>query len=238
MTNINTSILYIKIARFSLPLSQCSSVDRIVKMQSKFSSRLFRVEDGQVITVFAQTTSSTSFGLKLANANYIDDISDVHLNFSVNFTESGEVERNFDSSSLICDNLLTSTSEPFIKSDDLKIDILVFKTLFFVLIDGKPYCIFPAQKPLNEIQKLVIDGDVNSISGVNQIKILPTPDPNANQVWQSMTPEALKAGNLIIITATPRNDNGNLAINFRESTTTPILLQLSIVYDSGNLDLK
>lgn len=208
-------------------------------MQAKFSSRLFRVEDGQVITVHAKPDNEAKvFGLKLANANYIDDISDVHLNFSVNFGDSGEIERNFDSSDLICDNLLTSSSEPFVKGDDLKIDVIVFKTLFFVLIDGKPYCIFPAQKPLNEIQKLVIDGDVISISGVSQKKVLPTPQPNENQVWQGLTPEAFKAGNLIIITAVPRNESGNLAINFRETTTTPILLQLSILYDGPSLDLK
>lgn len=208
-------------------------------MQPKYSSRLFRVEDGQVITVFAKTDSAArSFDLKLANANFIDDISDVHLNFSVNFSDSGEIERNFDSSSLVFDNLLTSSGEPFLKEDNLKIDIIIFKTLFFVLIDGKPYCIFPTQKPLNEIQKLVIDGDVISISGVNQTKLLPTPQPRENQVWQGVTPEAFKAGNLIIITAVPSSESGNLAINFRETSTTPILLQLSIVYEGTNLDLK
>lgn len=221
------------------PFIQCCFVDRAVKMQSKYSSRLFRVEDGQVITVYIKTDSSAKvLDLKLANANFIDDISDVHLNFSVLFSESGEIERNFDSSNLVCDNLLTGSVEPFVKNDDLKIDIIVFKTLFFVLIDSKPYCIFPTQKPLNEVQKLIVDGDVISISGVNQTKMLPTPEPNENQVWQGLTPEALKAGNLIVITAIPRNESGNLAINFRETTTTPILLQLSIVYDGANIDLK
>lgn len=204
----------------------------------QYSSRLFRVEDGQVITVFAKTSSASTFELKLANANYIDDISDVHLNFSLVFGANGEVERNFDSSELICDNLLTSSVEPFVKGDDLKIDIIVFNSLFFILVDGKPYCVFPANKPLNEIQKLVVAGDFESISGVNQKLILPTPAPNANRIWQGVTPENFKAGNLIVITAVPRNESGNLAINFREKTTTPILMQLSVVYDPSTLNLK
>jgi hypothetical protein len=204
----------------------------------QYSSRLFRVEDGQVISIFAKTSDSTTFDLKLANANYIDDISDVHLNFSVVFGANGEIERNFDSSGLICDNLLTGTVEPFVKKDELKVDILVFKSLFFVLVDAKPYCIFPTDRPLNEIQKLVIVGDFQSISGVNQTLILPTPSPSINHVWQGITPENFKAGNLIVITAIPRSERGNLAINFRETTKTPILLQLSIVYDAENLSLK
>lgn len=204
----------------------------------QYSSRLFRVEDGQVITVFAKTNASSTFELKLANANYIDDISDVHLNFSLIFGANGEIERNFDSSGLICDNILTGSVEPFVKGDDLKIDIIVFKSLFFVLVDGKPYCVFPTERPLNEIQKLVIVGDFQSISGVNQKLILPTPAPNANRVWQGITPENFKAGNLIVITAVPKSDSGNLAINFRETTKTPILLQLSVVYDSSTLNLK
>lgn len=204
----------------------------------QYSSRLFRVEDGQVITVFAKTSRASSFDLKLANANYIDDISDVHLNFSLIFGANGEIERNFDSSGLICDNALTGSVEPFVKGDDLKIDIIVFRALFFVLVDGKPFCVFPTQLPLNEIQKLVVVGDFDSISGVNQKNILPTPEPSEHQVWQGMTPDNFKTGNLIVITAIPRNESGNLAINFRETTKTPILLQLSVVYGGSNLDLK
>ena len=204
----------------------------------QYSSRLFRVEDGQVITVFAKTSRASSFDLKLANASYIDDISDVHLSLSLIFGANGEIERNFDSSGLICDGSLTGSVEPFVKSDDLKIDIIVFKALFFVLVDGKPFCVFPTQLPLNEIQKLVVVGDFDSISGVNQKNILPTTGPSEHQVWQGMTPENFKAGNLIVITAIPRNDSGNLAINFRETNKTPILLQLSVVYEGSNLDLK
>lgn len=217
-------------------------------MSSKFqfSSRLFPVEAGQAVTVFGKTkVNAEAFVVKLTNARDIEDISDVHFNFSVNF-KTKEVVRN---SFLVgvgwgkeekSENLLTGGELNTIKmGHTFKIDIEVYEKLLLVFVDNRPFCSFALRKPLHEIQKVVVSGDVEKVFGIDHLKIISdTFQPNENQAWRGLIPNAFKPVNLIVVAAVPGDEAGSFKFNFRETLKCPILLQLTIIFDKNNLTLK
>jgi hypothetical protein len=135
----------------------------------KFSNRIFPVLAGQTISVSGKTSSSAeAFEIKLTNARDIKDVGDVHFNFLVNFNtqeilrnskidgEWGIEEKN--------ENLLSDNLNPIVKGQNFKVEINVFSKLLFVVVDDLPFCTFALRKPLNEIQKLIVTGDVETVT--------------------------------------------------------------------------
>jgi hypothetical protein len=226
-----------------------SSIDSVVAMSSssgvKFSNRLFPVLNGQVITVSGKSSSDAEvFEVKLTNARDIEDISDIHFNFLVNF-KSKEIVRNSRIDGVWGkeeknENLLTVDDlNPLVRDQSFKIEIIVYSKLFIVIVDDSPFCTFELHKPLREIQKLVVSGDVETIYGVDHVsKDLNPLEVNENQVWRGLIPTNFEAVNVIVFTGISRNNSGNFNVNFREKMKQPILLQLAVDFDREGMKFR
>lgn len=211
----------------------------------KYSGRLFPLKAGQVITVFGKTSATANtFEVKLTNARTTQDVGDIHFNFSVNF-ETGEIVRN----SFVegsgwgkeekQENLLSGSLNPLEKGGEFKIKINVYSNLLIISIDERPFCTFALRKPLNEVQKIIVNGDVEKVYSVDHVTVQPNLlEANENQVWRGLIPSAFIPVNLIVFTATPATKSGNFNFNFREELTNPILLQLAVIFDEKNVQLR
>lgn len=216
-----------------------------MSLSTKYSGRLFPVEAGQLITACGKSkVDANTFEVKLANARDIEDVGEIHFNFLVNF-KTGEIVRN----SFIGgswgneekqEKLLSGGElNPVKKGGDFKIDINVYESLLIIAIDGIPFCTFSLRKSLREIQKIIITGDVEKVYGVDHVTVSRNLlNPNENQVWRGLIPTAFNPVNLVVVTAVPRVKSGNFNFNFRESLTTPILLQLAVIFDEKDVKLR
>lgn len=210
----------------------------------KFSNRLFPVSAGQVISVSGLAKGNAKvFELKLANAKNIIDIDDIPFNFLVNF-ETGEIVRNSRVKEVwgkaeISENLLSENLNPMVKGKQFKIDINVYSNMFIVVVNNSPFCTYELRKPLNEIQKLILTGDVEQVYGVDHLTIdQKTLEVNENQVFHGLIPSTFDLINLLVVTAIAKNKAGNFNVNFRSSMKSPILLQMAIEFDGGNFKFR
>lgn len=112
-----------------------------------------------------------------------------------------------------------SNANPIKRGEDFKIAIYVDAAAFFVTINEKPFCVFPHRKPMNEIQKLSIGGDVEKVYRVDHITAPPKSWPVTNpNVFTGMMPKQLKAGNVVVVTATPKGC-ADFTFNFIQTET-------------------
>ena len=209
-----------------------------------FSNRLFPVSAGQIVSVTGLASGEAEvFELKLASARKIIDIDDIHLNFMVNF-KTGEIVRNSRVNEVwgkaeISENLLGQKLNPLVKGKEFKIDINVYSNMFIVVINNSPFCTYELRKPLNEIQKTVVTGDVEKVYGVDHLSVdKKTLEVNENQVFHGIIPSTFDLVNLLVVTANVKDKSGNFNVNFRNSMESPILLQLVIEFDGENFKFR
>lgn len=189
-------------------------------MSAKFSSHLFPVEIGQVISIYGKTKASAKrFDVNLLSGN--SDQEDIHLSLSVMFNEDRIVRNDYTKHvgwgrEETEENLiLRSCLNPIQRNEcDFKIAIYVDTTVFLVSINEKPYCTFAHRKPINEIQELTIEKDIETIYQVDHFTALPTRWPLFNSgIFRGLLPRKYKPGNVITVTAVAKGKEGNFAFN-------------------------
>lgn len=212
-------------------------------MSQKYSGRLFPLEVGQVITISGKTNfSANRFEVELANGNALHgDIGDIPFHMSVRFDGSGEIVRNSHvrnggwGHEERQENLIAhGPSNPIRKGLAFKIAIFIDSSMFFVSIDEKPFCLFPHRRPLNEIQRLNINRDVEAIYQVDQISAQPSKWPSTSEsCFSGLAPKNFRAGSVIVFTAIPRGGRGDFAFNLRENGSGRILLHVRPYFGNG-----
>lgn len=213
-----------------------------VNMAAKYSGQLFPLEAGQVIIVSGKAKSiGDCFGVDLTTGNAQHNCSgDIQFHMAVRFAENfivrnahtrgvgwGHEERQ--------DNLFpNNVTNPIRRGANFKIAIYIDSSMFFVTIDEKPYCMFPHRKPLHETKRIMIKQDVEEIYQVDQITAQPNQWPlRPSSVFSGLVPKNFRAGNVIVITATPRGGRGDFALNLRDSGFDRILFHLRPYLGSG-----
>jgi hypothetical protein len=138
------------------------------------------------------------------------------------------------------DNLLPNSSgNPIKRGAVFAIAIYVDCNMFFVSIDGKPFCTFSHRRPVNEIQRIFIHRDVEAIYKVDQTSAQPLHWPTpSDSIFSSLVPRQFKAGSVIVLSATPRGNRGNFAINLRENGTERVLLHIRPYLSQGTIAIN
>lgn len=189
------------------------------------------VQPGQVITIQGRTAT---------NANHFDvnlkSESDIQLHISVRFAGAGEIVRNVETKGVGWgheerhENMIShNTANPIKKGADFKISIYVDSSIFFVSIDDKPYCLFPHRKPLHDIKFVELIKDVESIYRVDQTTVQPSSWPAVNTFsFKSFAPKPFGPGNVVALTAVPKGNRGDFAMDFYDGGSSRVLLHIRV----------
>lgn len=201
----------------------------------QYSGRLFPVEVGQTITVVGRVGKSAQrIDINLTSGNNQgEDPGDIQLHFSIRFrgNDSMIVRNTHVSSNVLIktwqkeersENLFPfNTPNPVKSIGDFKVSFYVDKDAFFASVDDKPFCTFKHRLPIKNIQWIKIEKDFEEIYQVNQRTSSASPWPSVRtNVFQSYAPRPFNAGNVIVITGTPKGSaKGNFFVNFYEGAS-------------------
>lgn len=189
------------------------------------------VQAGQVITIQGRTASNVN----RFDVNLKSEV-DIQLHLSIRFAGSGEIVRNVQTKGVGWgheerhDNMIShNTPNPIKRGGDFKIAIFVDSSIFFVSIDDKPYCLFPHRKPLHDIKYVEVTQDVERIYRVDQTTSQPSKWPAVNNLsFKSFAPKPFGPGNVIVMTAIPKGNHGDFAIDFYDGGTSRVLLHIRV----------
>jgi hypothetical protein len=196
-------------------------------MSLKFSSRIQSVQDGQAIFITGKAAECAGrFDIDLSSGTGTDlKCENIQFHMSVRFVE-GKIVRNTHTSGRGWgieereENLIPySCANPIKRGEDFKIAIYVDTKAFFVTINEKPFCVFPHRMPLNEIQNLTVWRDVETVYRVDHVTAPPKSWPlTNNRTFTGLMPKQLKAGNVVVVTATPKSC-GDFTFNLIQTET-------------------
>ena len=132
-----------------------------------FSQALEPVEAGQVIEIKGKNEDSDRFDINLC-AGDEDDSGEISLHLSVRFGDGcGEIVRNtFDEVGWGEEEI--TEENPVENNGDFKFTIKVGSNDFDISIDGEHFCKYVFRKPLSEIKRINIEGEVKQIYEVKQ----------------------------------------------------------------------
>ena len=132
-----------------------------------FSKALEPVEAGQVIEIHGKNEDSGRFDINLC-AGDEEDSGEISLHISVRFGDDcGEIVRNTCDEGGWGEEEITEEN-PVENNGDFKFTIKVGSNDFDISIDGKHFCKYVFRRPLSEIKRLNIEGEVKQIYEVKQ----------------------------------------------------------------------
>lgn len=133
-----------------------------------FSQVLEPVQPGQVIEFRGKNDNSDRFDINLC-AGDDENSGEIMLHISVRFGEDySEIVRNtFDDENGWGDEEVTEQN-PVTNDGDFNFTIKVGDDDFEILIDGKSFCNYAFRRPLAEIKRINIEGEVKEIYGIKQ----------------------------------------------------------------------
>lgn len=214
----------------------------------RYSSRLLPVEVGQVITIMGKTKESAEFfDFFLGTDDGLSsDFGDVQLHVSVKFTGSRCIARNCYTKGIGWEdheeneeNLLAHNNRnPIKRGGDFKISIYVDESMFYLIIDDKPFCSFAHRKPIADIKRLNIYGDVEHICQVNHSRSNIHEAHPINKANFSGSLPALVSETAIVFIGTCKGApedarNEHLVISLIEVSTGKVLIQVISNFDKG-----
>jgi hypothetical protein len=146
-------------------------------MSIKFSKPLNIVRDGQVINIIGKTEKPERFDIDFSSGDSVEwDSGDVILHLSVRFYEGcWEIVRNTHDhyagwgieergQNMFRGNL----PNPVVPGGEFMFTFKVEEMKFVISIDGKPFCTYPHRKPLCNIKRINIHGDVSEMICITQ----------------------------------------------------------------------
>lgn len=161
------------------PFTEVEALVPLTDVKSlKYSGKLLPLQVGQVITIMGKTTeSSECFGFFLGTDDGLSsDFGDIQLHVSVKFTHPRSIVRNcytngvgWDDHGEKDENMIAHNNilNPIAPGGDFKISIYIDGDIFYLIIDGKPFCTFAHRKPIADIKRLTIYGDVEHICQIS-----------------------------------------------------------------------
>lgn len=212
-----------------------------------YSEKLLQVKPGHVITVFGKTKESAEyFEIFLGSDNGTsEDFGDIQLHIVFNFTGSREIVRNSYTKSIGWDlneerteNLLpNSSTNPLKRGDDFKISIYTDQNIFFVSIDEKPFCTYEHRKPLVDIRRINVFGDVEQIYEVNHLASQTSKhfDDKGTKTFSAAIP-TVKAETAVLVSGTPTgSQNGHMTIGLSEAFSGNSLFQVVLNFQDEQI---
>lgn len=147
----------------------------------RYSGNLLPIEEGHQITISGKTKESAQhLELFLAkDKGTSDDFEDIQLYVKVDFTGIGSITRSYYTKGVGWEeekegNLMPNDQPiPIKRGGVFKISIYADVDMFFMSIDGRPYCTFKFRKPLSDIRRINIYGDVDQIYRVDHKIVKP-----------------------------------------------------------------
>jgi hypothetical protein len=132
-----------------------------------FSQVLEPVAPGQTIEIKGRNEDSDRFDINLCGGDE-ENSGEIMLHISVRFGDDyAEIVRNtFDEDGWGDEEI--SDENPVANNGDFNFTIKVEEEEFEILIDGKSFCKYAYRKPLAEIKRLNIEGEVKEIYEVRQ----------------------------------------------------------------------
>lgn len=183
----------------------------MVKLDSKFTSKLAPVAAGQLITVYGKSLSSAKFfDIQLTEAGDDNYCEEIPFHLSVRFLENGEIVRNSRTKSgkwgkeqrkenLVAGNVVN----PVKCGAAFKIAILIDVDMFYVSIDDKPFCTFNHRKNLNRIKRFNVLSDIEQVYQFHHTTTQPIKSPAIDDsTFRLSNSKQFKSGDIIVIRAT------------------------------------
>lgn len=212
-----------------------------------YSGKLLEVKPGHVITICGKTKESAEyFDFFFGSDNGTsDDFGDIQFHVGVNFAGSREIVRNsytkhigWDSNEERLENLLPNNTgiNPVNRGDEFKFTIYADTTMFYLSIDEKPFCTYEYRKPLSEIRRMNIFGDVEQIFQVNHSGSQQSINDAVKGSTFTGSIPTVKAEMALVFTGVPRqSDNGHFVLGLSEGKTGKFLLQIISKFQTGEV---
>lgn len=213
----------------------------------RYSGKLIPVEPGHVITISGKTTKAAEyFDFFLGSDNGTsEDFGDVQFHVAINFTGSGEIVRNSYTKQMGWDmkeerkqNLFPNNiKNPLKRGGEFRFSIYVDTSMFFLSINEKPFCTYAHRKPLSDIRRINIFGDVERIfqvthSATQQAATSPT-------IYESTFTASIptiKPNTAVVFSGTPMGcESGHLVISFSDSSMQNSFLQIVSKFQTGEI---
>lgn len=169
------------------------------------------------------------------------DFDDVQFHVSVN-CRTGEIVRNsytkaigWDVNQEREDNLLPNNSGKFTKkAGEFKFTIYADTNMFFLSLDDKPFCTYEYRKPLKDIRRINVFGDVERIHQVSHSSTLQEKSSDDTMFTGSMP--TLKSETAVVVTAVPKgSEEGHFMICLSEASSGKSLLQVVSKFQNGEI---
>lgn len=213
-----------------------------------YSGKLLPVAPGQVIMITGKTGDDAEyfdFFLGTDNGSH-NDFGDIQFHASVVFTglnpriiRSCYTKRiGWEGIEEIKENLLPNYSpNPIKRGGEFKIAIYVDNEFFLLSVDDRPYCTYPFRKPLNDIRRLNIFGDVEAIHQVNQFVVQNGISKQRRASFGSIP--AVDIGTAMVFKGSVSGSpDGEFELELIDEATQRVLLQLLINFATEEITAK
>lgn len=206
----------------------------------RYSGKLLLIEEGHEVTISGKTKESAQcFDVFLAkDKGASDDFENIQFHVKVDFTGKGSITRSYYTKEVGWDKEMNQDQpNPIKRGGNFKISIYADADMFFLSIDGRPYCTFKYRKPLTDIRRINIYGDVDQIYRVDHKIVKPKESLDNKEGFCGSIP-VIRPEMAIVFTGTcdgtpSGTENEHFAITMTDSDTGKILLRAS-----HNLDMK
>lgn len=213
-------------------------------VQQGFSSRLRRVQVGQMFVISGRTNdNASSFTIDLtADHENENELGDIPLHICAFFNLKKGIYRSshfkegqrWDNDE--CDeNMFQRDTSPLRPGSDFKFNIYVEPNMFIISVNDKPFCTYPFRQSLDSIKILAISGDIEAIYQADHISVA---EPNrwppmSSTVFRSTFSHPIGENNAFLIVATPLSvESGSFTFCMFHNGSTRQILKMQICFDT------
>lgn len=209
-----------------------------------YSGKLLPVEPGQVITISGKTRDGAEyFDFFLGSDNGAnDDFGDIQFHATVMFTGlvPGIVRRSYTKHVGWAENedpMHNDPPNPIKRGGDFKISLNVDNDKFLMTIDDEPFCTYPFRKPLVDIKRLNIYGDIEQIYQVNQY-VAQGEIPKQRRASFGSIPTINVETAIVFNGKASGSDGGKFEVELINEASRQVLLQLLVNFKAGGITAK
>lgn len=209
---------------------------KFIEQSLKYSSRLLPLDVGHILTIIAKPLDNAeNFNIFFESDSELkEDFEDIQFYIAVDFKRNviarnsytkgqgwaeQEIEHN------IAPGNITNPN-PIKRGVIFKIEIFIGAEMFHVSIDNKPFCIFKHRKPIKDIQRINVYGDIDRIYQISHMTPKQLSKAANDKTLINIIPSA-KCGSVLSFSAMPQGaENGTFEINLTDDATRRVLFQL------------
>lgn len=207
-----------------------------------YSGKLLPIQSGHTVTIAGRTRPAAEyFDFFFGSDDGSDtNFGDIQFHVMIHFVGPRDIVRNAYTKNVGwgegCEehekNRFGSSPNPIKPGEDFKISISAYEDFFFMTINGKPFCSYSYRKPLKDIERINVYGDVEHIYEVSHtLTKLDLAEPTDG--FKGSHP-MVKSGAAMVFNGIPRESaGGQFLIRLTESDTGREIFQLNVNFQTN-----